>query len=163
MRKKLVDRSKCAGCKNCEIACIAVHSEGGNPFASDPGGAAARARNKVELAADGTLFPEFCRHCDEPACVEACSSGALAKGEDGLVVCDQERCIGCFMCVMSCPYGMARPSVKNGGKMIKCDGCRGRDSMACVAACPQRCIKEVESDDESGGHILFEDAKSAKN
>ena len=155
MRKKLIDRSKCAGCKNCEIACITVHCNGGNPFDPNPPEEASRARNKVEIGNDGALFPEFCRHCDEPACVEACMSGALTKGEDGLVVCNHDHCIGCFMCVMSCPYGMARPPVKTDGKMIKCDGCRGRSSMACVDACPQRCLTEIETDDKSGGQIIY--------
>ncbi|MFZ2653335.1 MAG: 4Fe-4S dicluster domain-containing protein [Victivallales bacterium] len=155
MRKKLIDRSKCVGCKNCELACITIHCDGKNPFDPNLDESIARARNKVELDNDGLLFPEFCRHCDEPACVEACMSGALTKGDDGLVVCNHDYCIGCFMCVMSCPYGMARPSVKNGGKMIKCDGCRGRKSMACVDACPQRCLTEIETDDRTGGQIIY--------
>lgn len=158
MRRKLIDRSKCVGCKNCELACVAVHSGASDPLlaylAPDPDGDA-RSRNKVELDKEGKLFPAFCRHCSEPACVEACPSGALVKGEDSLVVCDHELCIGCFMCVMSCPYGMARPSAKNGGKMVKCDGCRGRASMACVDACPQRCLTAVDIPDDGEGHAIY--------
>lgn len=155
MRKKLIDRKKCVGCKNCELACIMVHNK--NPFQSmfDKSGETVQARNKVEMDAEGNLFPEFCRHCDEPSCVEACISGALTKGEDGLVVCDENICIGCFMCVMSCPYGMARPNASNNKHMVKCDGCRGRESMACVDACPQRCLTEVETDDENNGQIIY--------
>jgi carbon-monoxide dehydrogenase iron sulfur subunit len=155
MRKKLIDKSKCAGCKNCELACIMTHKKNPlPPFASDSG-ETVQARNKIELDADRALFPEFCRHCDEPACVEACISGALTKGEDGLVVCNQEICIGCFMCVMSCPYGMARPDVKNGTHMVKCDGCRGKKSMACVAACPQRCLSQVDTADGKNGQVIY--------
>ncbi len=153
-RKKLIDRRLCVGCRNCELACIAVHSSS-RPGASYSGGVAntERPRNKVEIDGTGKKFPQFCRHCDEPACVEACMSGALKKGEDGLVTCDHDICVGCFMCVMSCPYGMARPSAALGNKMVKCDGCRGRERMACVAACPQRCLKEVSDDSQSGGHL----------
>lgn len=155
-RKKLIDRDKCVGCRNCELACIAVHREA-KPGAAFTGGieAVERPRNKVELDADGNRFPVFCRHCDEPACVEACMSGALTKNEAGLVTCSLDICVGCYMCVMSCPYGMARPSVKGDRKMVKCDGCRGRDRMACVAACPQRCLAEVQTDGPEDGHLII--------
>jgi carbon-monoxide dehydrogenase iron sulfur subunit len=132
-----------------------AHSKNPFPFITSGTGEIAQARNKIELDADGKLFPEFCRHCDEPSCVEACISGALTKGGDGLVVCDQEICIGCFMCVMSCPYGMARPSVRNGARMVKCDGCRGRETMACVDACPQRCLSQVDTEDERNGQVIY--------
>jgi carbon-monoxide dehydrogenase iron sulfur subunit len=155
MRKKLIDKSKCAGCKNCELACITAHSKSPFPFITSGTDEIIQARNKIELDAEGKLFPEFCRHCDEPSCVEACISGALIKGEDGLVVCNQEICIGCFMCVMSCPYGMARPGIKNGRCMVKCDGCHGRESMACVDACPQRCLSQVDTEDELNGQVIY--------
>lgn len=159
MRKKLIDRAKCMGCKNCELACMAVHSD--NPddkrtLLLGGVGEVESPRNKVQLDKKGNRFPEFCRHCEKPACVEACMSGALSKGQDGLVTCDHDLCVGCFMCVMSCPYGMARPSAKTGDKMIKCDGCRDREVMACVAACPQRCLKQVDDAPAKGGHVMLE-------
>lgn len=159
-RKKLIERSRCVGCRNCELACIAIHQEKVSGKAYDQGvQQTQRPRNKVELDQAGNKFPEFCRHCEEPACVEACMSGALHKAEDGLVLCDHDICVGCYMCVMSCPYGMARPSVTNDRKMIKCDGCVGREKMACVSACPQRCLQEVEERDQTGGHLIFDEEK----
>ena len=121
MRKKLIDKSKCVGCKNCELACIMVHSKTPFPFISSAAGEIVQSRNKIELDADGKLFPEFCRHCDEPSCVEACISGALTKGEDGLVVCDQNICIGCFMCVMSCPlrHGASKRQKRRGNGQVR--------------------------------------------
>lgn len=159
-RKKIIDRRLCVGCRNCELACIAVHSST-RPGASYAAGVTGteRPRNKVELDSQGNKFPQFCRHCDEPACVEACMSGALKKGDDGLVTCDHEICAGCFMCVMSCPYGMARPSVTHDRKMVKCDGCRGREKMACVEACPQHCLKEIPDDGKPGGHLRLAEEK----
>ena len=158
MRKKLIDPEKCMGCKNCELACVAIHSDTpDNKLAVLLGGVGEveSPRNKVQLDKNGKRFPEFCRHCDEPACVEACMSGALTKGKDGFVTCDHDLCVGCYMCVMSCPYGMARPSVKTGNKMIKCDGCKDHDTMACVAACPQRCIRQVDDESATGGHLII--------
>jgi carbon-monoxide dehydrogenase iron sulfur subunit len=160
VRKKLIDREKCLGCRNCELACIAVHKDTVAKTAYTEGiETVERPRNKVQLDEQGRKFPEFCRHCDEPACVEACMSGALKKGDDGLVVVDHDICVGCYMCVMSCPYGMARPTVTNERRMIKCDGCRGREKMACVAACPQRCLQQVEEDSATGGHVNIKEGK----
>ncbi len=149
MRKKLVDRSKCTGCRNCELACVATHAPDGNILLAYAEGVekSPRPRNKVEIDPEGGLFPQFCRHCDIPACAEACPMGAIAKDAEGYVICDAEKCVGCFMCVMSCPYGMARPSMVRGGKMFKCDGCVGHPEMACVAACPSGCLTGVDDSD----------------
>jgi len=149
MKTKVIDRAKCTGCRNCELACIAAHTPGGllaRAYACGAG-EAPRPRNRVEVDPVGARFPQFCRHCAEPACVEACMSGALRKHEDGLVRCDPERCVGCYMCVMSCPYGNARPSTTAERIMIKCDACAGRECMACAAACPSGCISLVEGEE----------------
>lgn len=154
MKTKVVDRSRCVGCKNCELACIAAHTPGGLIAAAYAQGVekAVRARTKLEIDGDGKRFPQFCRHCAVPACVEACMSGALEKRADGLVICDTERCVGCYMCVMSCPYGNARPSMAGDQLMIKCDACTDRECMACVQACPSGCLK-VEAGEEAVRYI----------
>jgi carbon-monoxide dehydrogenase iron sulfur subunit len=158
MKKKIIDLASCTGCKNCELACIAAHCEDkvlNTPLTAYLSGVenAPRPRNKVELDGEGRRFPQFCRHCDEPACVEACQSGALTKRDDGLVVCDEERCVGCYMCVMSCPYGNARPSMGGDKIMIKCDGCVDRECMACAAACPEGCITVGEEGNEAVEYV----------
>ena len=132
MKRKVIDASKCQGCLNCEAACVEAHFKESGLLDSS--------RGKVGLGPDSNPYPQFCRHCDRPSCVEACPSGALRKLSDGLVEHDREKCLGCWMCVMSCPYGMARPGAD--GKMSKCDGCAAHDSMACVEACPSGCLKE---------------------
>ncbi len=149
MKMKIIDRSRCTGCKNCEIACIRAHVESSSTASVYQSGLTAgiRARSKVELDNRGNRFPQFCRHCAEPACVEACMSGALHKREDGLVICDTDRCVGCYMCVMSCPYGNARPSMGEDRVMIKCDACVDRECMACVQACPTGCLTAEEGDE----------------
>ncbi len=148
MRKKIIDLTKCNGCRNCELACIVVHSPDENlQQAYREGGiAAVRSRTRVALAEDGRFFPQHCRHCEAPQCVRACMSGALSKGENGYVVCDSETCVGCYMCVMSCPNGVSRPSTSGRRMMLKCDGCASRDDMACTAACRTSCLKAEEAD-----------------
>ncbi|MDK2847300.1 MAG: anaerobic carbon-monoxide dehydrogenase iron sulfur subunit [Desulfuromonadales bacterium] len=142
MRQKIIDSDKCTGCKSCELACIVAHSpnEDLKQAYKDGGIAAIRARCRVGKTSDGSLFPEHCRHCADPACARACMSGALSKNQAGYVVCDTEACVGCFMCVMSCPYGFARPATGEKRVMIKCDGCSERDCSACVEACPTGCL-----------------------
>ena len=134
MKRKIIDTSKCQGCLNCEAACVETHFKASSLF--EP------ARNKVGFGPEGSSFPQFCRHCQKPSCVEACPSGALRKLSDGIVDHDKEKCLGCWMCVMSCPYGMAKPGSQ--GVMSKCDGCVAHDSMACVDACPSGCLKAAE-------------------
>lgn len=142
MRQKIIDSSKCTGCKNCELACIVVHSpnEDLKQAYKDGSIAAIRARCKIEETSDGSMFPEHCRHCQDPQCARACMSGALSKNEAGYVVCDTETCVGCFMCVMSCPSGFARPFIGEKRIMIKCDGCTERNCAACVENCPTGCL-----------------------
>ncbi len=155
MKTKVIDRSKCVGCKNCELACIAAHSPGATAATAYQGGIvnAVRPRTKLEVDETGRRFPQFCRHCDRPACVEACMSGALAKREDGLVICDTDVCVGCYMCVMSCPYGNARPSMGPNRIMIKCDACTDRECMACVDACPTGCLTVIEDGEEAVRYV----------
>jgi carbon-monoxide dehydrogenase iron sulfur subunit len=86
--------------------------------------------------------PVNCRHCLDPACVSVCSIGALLlEGTDGAVVNQEERCAGCWMCVMGCPFG----GVDKCGKIaLKCNLCRGRAVPACVEACPNGALEWVE-------------------
>ena len=86
-----------------------------------------------------------CNHCETPICVKHCPAGAYTKRtNDGIVVHDPSRCIGCRYCTWLCPYGA--PQYDPGtGRVKKCNLCveeldRGR-SPACVTACPLRAIE----------------------
>ena len=90
-------------------------------------------------------LPISCNHCADPASVKVCPTKAHYKRtEDGLVVIDQEKCIGCAMCAVACPYNapVLDPKAR---KMTKCDGCLDRLEKGlmpiCVEACPQRAIE----------------------
>jgi Fe-S-cluster-containing dehydrogenase component len=91
-------------------------------------------------------FPRSCLHCEEPACVTVCPTGASFKrAEDGIVLVDEALCIGCKLCSWACPYG-AREYDYESGTMKKCTLCIDRiynDAVdersripACVNACP---------------------------
>jgi len=84
------------------------------------------------------FLPRLCMHCASPPCVEVCSSGALWKREDGVVILDGERCDGCQACVEACPYGAIAPS-SGTGPVEKCNLCAHRLDQGlepfCVVCC----------------------------
>ncbi len=84
----------------------------------------------------------MCRHCAEAECVEACKNGTLTRNEKtGKIELDQDKCLGCWMCVMACPYGVISQFTKNERAVAnKCDLCPGREVPACVTVCPNRAL-----------------------
>ena len=96
-----------------------------------------------------------CNHCESPACVANCPTGAMYKDDDGTVQHDDEACIGCQTCVNSCPY--SAPQFIEEDKIVqKCDTCRalreaGHDPV-CVEACPMRAIEFGDMDELRAAH-----------
>ncbi|MGB5599961.1 MAG: 4Fe-4S dicluster domain-containing protein, partial [Thiothrix litoralis] len=91
-------------------------------------------------------FPKSCLHCEDPPCVPVCPTGASYKRkEDGIVLVDYDKCIGCKYCSWACPYG-AREIDEKQKVMKKCTLCvdriydtslrEDRRKPACVLACP---------------------------
>ena len=106
-----------------------------------------RSKQFIRMLSDGQggYSPIFCRHCDVPDCAASCMSGALQKNmETGLVEYNEEKCAACYMCVMSCRYGV--PAITPDRKrVIKCDFCQHlEEGPACVRACPKRAIEVRE-------------------
>ncbi|MBF7082868.1 FAD-dependent oxidoreductase [Desulfallas sp. Bu1-1] len=152
MKRILINKELCQGCRNCQVACMAGHSAAESVLTLDLENPANQARNFVEAGTDGKPVPILCRHCDEPACVAACMSGALTKSPDtGTVDHDPEKCAGCWMCVMSCPYGIIRPDDGKGMVAVKCDFCDDRSFPLCVEACPTGAIALAETDRQDTG------------
>jgi anaerobic carbon-monoxide dehydrogenase iron sulfur subunit len=140
MKNFIYEVKKCLGCKTCEIACAVVHSKAGELFAALKEETVSLPRKKV-FSASGSNYPTSCRHCEDAKCIIACMAGALSRDEkQGMVLHDETRCVGCWMCVMACPYGAIRPNVK-AKKPVRCDKCVDKDEPACVKACPTKAIK----------------------
>jgi carbon-monoxide dehydrogenase iron sulfur subunit len=149
MRRIIIHLDRCYGCMTCEAACVTAHKLPGRPITSEaimasflPGNMRST-RIWVEARPEaGNPVPITCRHCSEPPCVEVCSIGALKiTGENGTVINHEERCAGCWMCIMVCPFGAID---KLGKVAIKCDLCQDRDTPACVEACPNEALEFVE-------------------
>lgn len=151
MKRIMINADKCDGCLNCSFACMSAHRTGGDAgddsfYTLNLADPANQSRNHIDSDGRGGYIPLFCRHCDEPKCIEACMSGALSKSpETGLVSYDEEKCGKCFMCVMSCPFGMASPDRTTRTRVVKCDFCSGKDyNPSCVASCPKKAITVEE-------------------
>lgn len=139
MKQLYYDINKCLGCKSCEIACSIAHSLSEELFKAIKEEILSLPRKRV-FASGGKNYPVSCRHCQDAKCVDACMAAALSYDkEKGMVIHNEERCVGCWMCVMVCPYSAIRPNIRT--KMpIRCDKCKDQDEPACVAACPTGAI-----------------------
>lgn len=139
MKEILLDYEKCNGCLTCAQACAAEHSESKTIVGAMLEGVISRI---FVQPVDGAPFPILCRHCSQPACVDACMAGAMQKDPATGIVTNEghaETCAGCWMCIMACPYGAVARDPKS-DTAVKCDRCPGRDLPACVAACPNNAL-----------------------
>lgn len=144
-----INNDYCTGCKACVVACkdkndnevgvnfrrVYEHSEGDYVE-----------RDHAVIQNIQTFFTSIsCNHCKNPKCVEGCPTGAMYKREeDGVVLVDHDKCVGCKYCVWNCPYGAPQYNEML-GKMTKCDFCidliSAGENPACVGSCPMRAIE----------------------
>ena len=174
----VVDPLKCQkaeGCRDCTQACHRVHNV---PSIADP-------RHEVKwiwkapstsLSVRGRDAPDglqgmpvlvLCNHCDNPPCVRVCPTKATWKRDDGIVMMDPHRCIGCRYCMAACPYGARsfnwedpRPHIaardpryptRTKGVVEKCTFCEERlasgQPPACVEACKEKALVFGDAND----------------
>ncbi len=141
MKRVYVNEKWCLGCHLCEYYCA---------FAASEETDMSRALKDIRIhpririeEKDGISFAVSCRHCKEPLCVKGCITGALSV-RDGVITVDKDRCVGCFTCVLSCPYGAISASVSDntGCAVQKCELCAmtADKEPACVKGCPNGAI-----------------------
>jgi len=143
----LVDLSRCIGCFACVVGCKNWHGL--------PAGSPGRVR-LVDLAVGAYpgvrrwILPIPCMQCEHPPCVAVCRFSACLRGVDGIVRVDSDRCVGCALCTLACPYGarVMRPDTQ---KADACDFCRDRleegRAPLCVEVCPGECLIFGDLDD----------------
>lgn len=159
MKRIVADPKKCMACRACELACALAHAD-----TDDLVEAMAQEGVKpcIYIESAGALVvPLQCRHCEDAPCVVVCPSGALVRpDEEGPVLVDQEKCIGCTFCVQACPFGVIRLAHRTEADasdrqmaVIKCDLCAKRQveglEPACVGSCPVGALMFVEVDDSA--------------
>jgi len=153
----VIDLNVCVGCHACVTSCKGWNTAGAagplsdqNPYGADPTGTFFNRVQTFEVGefpdTETVHFPKSCLHCEDPPCVPVCPTGASYKrAEDGIVLVDYDKCIGCKYCSWACPYG-AREVDGEQKVMKKCTLCVDRiyDAQlpeaqrkpACVLACP---------------------------
>ena len=176
MKRVYPVEDRCINCHLCEVACIvehsdtkaalsAYHAEGlrFNPVDGrsivDPAAALAAGmpkplnRTVVDVVGHASISTN-CRHCIEPDCVLACKNGSLYVDDEGRVRLHEDKCVGCWMCIMACRYGAITrnpthtnvPDQKNNGINHHCDLCPTRETPACVWICPTAALVYQDRD-----------------
>ncbi len=137
----IIDHASCWGCRTCELAC---KQENRDPVGVRLIRVLEEGPGWVDGRPEFAFHVQVCRHCDEPACMEACPEEALSAREDGIVVLDDEACSGCGLCADACPYG-AVGFDPDRHVARKCNLCFHRVDRGLVPACadnvcPGHCI-----------------------
>jgi len=154
---KLIDTTKCIGCKACQVACMEW-----NDLRDEIGSNAGVYDNPGDLSGESWTLMRFteyenpkgdlewlirkdgCMHCADPGCLKACPApGAIVQYSNGIVDFHEENCIGCGYCITGCPFDIPRIS-KRDHKAYKCTLCSDRVAVglepACIKACPTGCL-----------------------
>jgi formate dehydrogenase iron-sulfur subunit len=154
---KLIDVSKCIGCKACQVACMEW-----NDVRDDIGSCDGTYNNPIDLTDRSWTVMRFyeeelpdkglqwlivkdgCLHCADPGCLRACPApGAIVQYANGIVDFQEEYCIGCGYCQTGCPFNIPRYGVKD-QKAYKCTLCSDRVAVglepACIKACPTQAL-----------------------
>ena len=131
----MLDYEKCTGCRTCELVCSVKHEGAANP---------SKSRIKiVKWEWEGRYVPMSCQQCIEAPCMQVCPVRAITRDESfNRVQVDQDICIGCRMCVATCPFGAMGFNVDN-KKVFKCDFCDG--DPQCARFCETKAAQYVEA------------------
>jgi formate dehydrogenase iron-sulfur subunit len=151
----LVDTTVCVGCRTCEWACKTAHGIPTQPYHTyedrsvfdrirRPNHTALTVVNEFpaeDATANSIDVKTQCMHCDHPTCVSACIVGAFSKEDNGSVIWDGDKCIGCRYCMVACPFQV--PSFEFDKALqpdiAKCDFCVERTSRGMLPACVDLC------------------------
>lgn len=155
----LVDTTHCVGCRNCEWACKTSHGKPAEDIEKfhnreifkdfrRPSNDSYTVVNEFENKQNELLpinVKYQCMHCDKPACVSACIVGAISKQENGAVVWNGDKCIGCRYCMVACPFQIPTYNFEAALKpdINKCDFCHSRTIEGGIPACVEVCPVEA--------------------
>ncbi|WP_101774868.1 tetrathionate reductase subunit TtrB [Pasteurella oralis] len=132
----LVDLRRCIGCQSCTVSCGIENATPIGEFRTTVRQYEVVDENQV---VNNVLLPRLCNHCDNPPCVPVCPVQATYQRKDGIVVINNERCIGCAYCVQACPYD-ARFINEETKTADKCTFCTHRLEVGLLPACVESCV-----------------------
>ena len=133
----VIDLRKCIGCQACTVSCSMENLPPIGQFRTTV------LQYEVDRGTDVppamVSLPRLCNHCDEPPCVPVCPVQATFQRTDGIVLVDNERCVGCGYCVQACPYD-ARFINHETQTADKCTFCEHRLEVGLLPACVESCV-----------------------
>ena len=138
MKMITIDPKKCVACRNCELACAFARTQE----------TCEREESNIKVnhyIDEHIVLPMTCLHCEEAWCLKVCPAAAISRNENtNAVIIDPDRCAGCKMCMLSCPYGNIHFDHE---KLVsrKCDLCNGNPK--CVGHCIAGALQYEEIDD----------------
>ncbi len=147
----VMDLRRCVGCQACVVACksenkvplgvfrTVVQVQESGHMEKDDAGIVITENGNYAPNVKKSMLPLMCNHCEIPACVAACPVKATFKRQDGVVLIDYQKCIGCGTCIQACPYGMRffNPVQKTADK---CTLCVHRINAGLAPACVTSCV-----------------------
>ncbi|MHB1405133.1 MAG: 4Fe-4S dicluster domain-containing protein [Desulfitobacteriaceae bacterium] len=143
MKRVYAREEVCAGCKLCEVHCAVAHSEYPHDIVK------AFLKQKIKPLARILVeenrpvsFALQCRHCDDAPCTKACITGAMQKDSlTGVVTNQEDRCVGCWTCILVCPFGAVKRDESGHKVASKCDLCSASGGTpTCVEHCPNEAL-----------------------
>lgn len=142
----LVDLHRCIGCHACTVACKFLNE---TPIGVDWSWVKTIGDPAAEIGQDvpsGTYpnlqmawLPLLCMHCADPPCAHVCPVGAINKRGDGIVILDEDKCIGCRFCIWACPYEAPKQD-EDKDVVSKCHMCYFRVDQGLEPACVEACV-----------------------
>lgn len=148
----LYDATRCVGCMACMTACkerndLPPERVDASQLYDDP--VMLSSKTKTIIKSTGGEKPRFvkrqCMHCVKPACVSVCMLGALHKSDGGVVVYDEQRCVGCRYCQIACAFNVPKFEWDKAlPKIVKCEMCHsdlvGGEQPGCCEVCPREAV-----------------------
>ena len=131
----VIDLRRCVGCQACTMACSMENRLPASQWRTIVSDYELTVGNRPRRSP----LPRLCNHCEQPACVSACPTGATFKRSDGLVVVDSQVCVGCGYCVQNCPYD-GRFMNEQTRTADKCTFCVQRLQSGLLPACVESCV-----------------------
>ena len=149
MKKIFIQEEYCLGCRLCEIYCQVKHSKSKKIIKAFKKELVDTLPRVLVEEIGYNSFAIQCRHCVDAPCESACISGAMVKNKKtGVVICNEKKCVGCWSCIMVCPYGVIKRDLSAKKIASKCDLCEDEDIPVCVKNCPNEALKFKEIDEK---------------
>jgi Fe-S-cluster-containing dehydrogenase component len=148
----LIDTTRCAGCRNCELVCSETNSlptpdiDDESVFEHERKTSESQwtVVNRYETEAGEIFAKKQCMHCVQPACASACLTNAMHKTEEGPVIWRESKCMGCRFCMVSCPFDVPKFEYDSANpKIQKCRLCFERVKEGQLPACVENCPGEA--------------------